>query len=228
VEADDYWIDPYKLQNQVNFLETHQTFSMCFTATKHIYPRTSKKPRLKRYRNTDCVCSPKDVIIRGGSLLDMISAVARRTVFDNIPDWYYFRHLWDVSIPLLSLLHGNIQYHNDVTSVYRVNAPGSWTQNTANNYVKRKVNIINSIRLTNGFDKYTDYKFHNHVEKKANALIVGLLLLANDDDNYFKDYYNSLPYTKKLEYSAFKLFGSFRLWDKFRQIIRFFKVIFFV
>ena len=153
----------------------------------------------------------------------MISAVARRSVFDNIPDWYYFRHLWDVSIPLLSLLHGKIQYHNNVTSVYRVNAPGSWTQNTANNYDKRKKNIINSILLTEGFNKETDYKFHNYVMKKTNALIIGLLLLSNEEDNNFNVYYESLPFIKKLEYRVFNSLGSFRLWDKSRQIIRFFR-----
>jgi glycosyltransferase involved in cell wall biosynthesis len=226
VEADDYWIDPKKLQNQIDFLESHQDFSMCFTATKHIYPQSPRKPRLKRYRNHDSVCPPKDVILRGGSLLDMISAVARRSVFDDIPDWYSYSILWDWSIPLLALLKGKIQYHNYVTAVYRENSPGSWTQNTAKNYEKRKNNINKSIRITDGFDEETNYKYHHHVTKKINSLIVGVLLLSDQDEENYNKYYERLPFFKRLEFMIFKLLGSFKLWDKCREIYRYFSINF--
>jgi len=220
LEADDYWTDPQKLNLQVNFLETHPEVSMCFTATKHVYASGSKQPQLKRYRNNDSLVAKEDVILKGGRLLDMASAMARRSVFQDLPDWYYQKQIWDVTVPLLSLMHGKIQYLNKITTVYRVNVPGSWTQHNASYFERRKLNLIKTVRFNDGFDKETDYQYHKLINQKNNLLIVEILLLSNQRYENIPDYFHRLSFLKKLEYQIFNFLGSFRLWERYIQIKR--------
>lgn len=41
-EGDDYWIDPYKLQKQVDFLESHPDYGMCYTKIKRFVQKSNR------------------------------------------------------------------------------------------------------------------------------------------------------------------------------------------
>lgn len=41
-EGDDYWIDPYKLQKQVNYLRSNEGYGAVFTDTDYLYQRNAK------------------------------------------------------------------------------------------------------------------------------------------------------------------------------------------
>lgn len=217
LEADDYWIDPGKLQTQVDFLEANPDVSMCFTATKHIFSDNARKPKLKRYRKHDAICTTRDVIALGGRLVDMGGAVVRRSIFEDVPAWYHYAQIWDLTVPLLSLLHGNIQYIDQVTSIYRYNVSGSWTQNNKKNFNRRVRNMKKSIRVADGFDQETNFQYHTFIQKKHNPMIVEILLLSNENDQDFDELYARLPVISKLEYKFFKRIGVFKLWEIYRH-----------
>ena len=225
LEADDYWIDPLKLEKQVDFMEKHPEVSMCFTATKHIESSSSNMVAIKRYRDHDSVCSVEDVILKGGGLLDMGSAVVRRSIYENVPDWYHYSQIWDNSVPLLALTYGEIQYLNEITTVYRLNVPGSWTQKFARDYKKRKNTIRDFLALLDGFNEATGYQYNKLIERKTRFISIGLLLLLDSREEIFLKYYDRLNLALKCEYKIFNFIGSYRLWDRYRKFMKIFRKI---
>jgi glycosyltransferase involved in cell wall biosynthesis len=220
LEADDYWIDPLKLQKVIDYLESQPDTAMCFTATKHIFPHNPDKIRFKRYRKHDAICTIEDIILMGGRLVDMGSAVVRRSVFENMPEWYFYKQIWDITIPLLSYTHGHVKYLDTVTSVYRYSVPGSWTQKNIGHSDRRRSNLEKSVKMYDAFDQDTNHQYQSIINKKLNTILVEILLLSKPEDDGFSDFYARLPFSQKLIYKSFSLLGSFRLWERYRQIKR--------
>ncbi len=132
-EGDDYFSDPLKLQKQVDFLETHADFSMCFHPVRVEYEDGSQPDRI--FPSKDLI--PKGNILGLGDLLarniiQTNSAMYRwrfkhKSIKDEFPryitpgDWF------------LHLLHaqlGKVGYLNRVMSVYRRHPGALWWEST--------------------------------------------------------------------------------------------------
>ncbi|MBQ4588440.1 MAG: glycosyltransferase [Bacteroidaceae bacterium] len=116
-EGDDYWIDPLKLQKQVDFLETHHDYGICHTA----YINT-----LSYKRSKPVITTPNDryleIILKGEYKIGTLTTLFRRDLYINLqrhdrtqnfklgdsPLWIEFAHC------------SKIKYINDCTAVYRI------------------------------------------------------------------------------------------------------------
>lgn len=66
-EGDDYWINPNKLQMQVDFMEAHPDYSLVFTNNLDFYPKG--KMSIHHTNKGDCDVPIKDVILKDGSFI---------------------------------------------------------------------------------------------------------------------------------------------------------------
>ena len=123
-EGDDYWTDPYKLQKQVDFLESHPDFSMCFhgatikNETNTKIKTTCDRIETKEYFTND---------IFPGWVIPTASIVYRREMVEKYPslkhpEWMKFG---DIVLSLKCTHMGRVWGISDQMSVYRMTEGGA-------------------------------------------------------------------------------------------------------
>lgn len=119
-EGDDYWIDPLKLQKQVEFLERNLEYSMCYTDFFRYVQQTGErfcKPLTKK-----TIITLDDQLYKG-NVVATLTALYRNSFVENYADVISRAPSWPMGdYPLWIWLasKGAIYRMADVTSVYRV------------------------------------------------------------------------------------------------------------
>lgn len=178
-EGDDYWINPRKLQKQVDFLNANQDCSLCGHHTKVIFEDESKP---------EVIWGPKDFSkSHKYSLTDMLedklphphlqSVMFRISVVEDIPDWTFEASFGDWVIRLLCAYNGKIGFIPGVMGVYRKNAIVSWSSNNRNIEWHRK-RIDNRIKVYELFNEYSNFKFNKEIKKANKRWIKNCILQA--------------------------------------------------
>ncbi|GIV30547.1 MAG: glycosyl transferase [Vicingaceae bacterium] len=127
-EGDDYWLDPYKLQKQVDFLDSHPSYSACF----HAYMPANENGRiLKPYRFLNISdASQEDLIFARKSLFN--NTLVFRNYFKTGELVYpeCFRGVYGGDAQLFHLLgtKGPAKHMDNIAaSVYRLHSDGIFT-----------------------------------------------------------------------------------------------------
>lgn len=125
-EGDDYWTDPYKLQKQVDFLDAHPDYSVCFHPVRVTWDNGKYPDSIfpsAKYRFNKTTLELFDLLQHNFIQTNSVMYRWRKDCENLFPDdilpgdWY------------LHLLHaqvGKIGFIPDVMSVYRRNDGGIW------------------------------------------------------------------------------------------------------
>lgn len=163
-EGDDYWIDPLKLQKQVDFMEDHPDYSMCYHNAVSLYVQAH---RLHAFDGTlesydlsfyDAVHSWR---------VPTASILFRKKGF-KYPEWLDVIYSGDYSLILICSLLGKIHSIGGIRSVYRINTEG--TSATARLKDKGIFILSQKKKLLESFNKGTNYKFKEIVDSKIEEL----------------------------------------------------------
>jgi len=125
-EGDDYWTNPLKLQNQVEFLEKAEEYSMCFTNSTIVdeYGNIKKTNRVDEQNKKDI--TQADIL--NGFVPPMNTVLYRNKYFKKIIDDFPKITNGDYYVSALMANYGKIGYLDINTAAYRIHKSGSWSQ----------------------------------------------------------------------------------------------------
>ena len=126
-EGDDYWTDPFKLQKQVDYMESHPkcmltVHSANWLTDDGIYPWGCQEAISNDY-------SVEELIRCGGLFFATASFVFITELNNDWPEWRRKASVGDFPLQILSGLRGNVHYLPDNMCVYRFMHAGSWSSN---------------------------------------------------------------------------------------------------
>lgn len=175
-EGDDYWIDPLKLQKQVDYMEVHPECSLCFHAHKN--ESKGKLYVVRQYNANLTQCPVGDMILGGGGFMATNSMLYRRGILPvEEPKWARNTPVGDLPLMLKLASSGDVAYLNRVMSVYRVCVPGSWTATSKT--FRYQIRFIRRMDyLWKGYDEWTNFKYHTQVMKMRRDNVLGIFMFT--------------------------------------------------
>ena len=117
-EGDDYWIDPLKLQKQVDFLEAHPDYGLCYTNAKSYIQETGKY-----VLNTSSPYRGAEAMLLRNPIATL-TVVYRKEYFNTYQNEVHpEKQNWlmgDYPMWLWFAFNSKIHYINECTAVYRI------------------------------------------------------------------------------------------------------------
>ena len=124
-DGDDYWTCPDKLQRQVDLLERHPTYALCFHSARMVWDDGSREPKVLRPRQIKESYTLKDLFEY--DFIPSCSVVYRKGVFREHPGWYFVPPVGDWPHHVLHAQYGEIGYIDEPMAVYRQHPGGTYS-----------------------------------------------------------------------------------------------------
>lgn len=159
-EGDDYWTDPYKLQKQVDFLESHPDYVMC---SHRFNQYIQEKGFLEEEQDKDFEGADYDLknLIGGKWLTQTLTVMYRRSAL-NLKRYAAYGMSMDMILFYELLKIGKGYCFPDIMAVYRLHNGGVWSEVSLNarRLVEFKARLaIYRIEKTNDAATFILYQF---------------------------------------------------------------------
>jgi glycosyltransferase involved in cell wall biosynthesis len=179
-EGDDYWTDPYKLQRQVDFLETNDGYSSIFHNVEQRWETIEQASLYLRDKTYQFGFQVKIDQLIGENIVPTCSLVFRKESFYksiNIIPWNQLDY-GDWPIVMILATNGSVYYQPMISAVRRMNPTSAW------GLQEHKKNILKTFR-TRDIIKKTGLIEEKYIDKMKEYEFQLFLQLYNIKESYF-------------------------------------------
>ena len=201
-EGDDYWTDQYKLQKQIDYMESHPECSLCVHAGYVVSAVNKKKQDINRPNKGDKSYTVEEVIEGGGGLF-LTNSMLFPTRFGKIrPAFLENAPVGDYPLAINLSLQGKVHYIDEFMSAYRVGNSESWTGKINSDIKKNATHFREISTMLDELNEYTNYQYKDaiHRTKENNELYVLLIQRKFNEvkKGKYKEIYLRLEFKRKL------------------------------
>lgn len=213
-EGDDYWIDDFKLQKQLDYLEKYNHINLVFHPALTLYKNDDIKDDKYGFYGKNIIDKPfEDILSVSGSFMPMASIFARKSLFikwfKEYPD-FFSESMWHSTIQLLGTYNSSAGYLPDRMSVYRSMHEGSWSKvmSLSSDAIIRDFNLFlkRNRKLKSIMDSKFNHLFDEVLVSRCLNISKNRVLSLKQKDSLLRDTEFEFEFKDKFKLCFFKFF----------------------
>jgi len=185
LDGDDYWIDKFKLQKQVDFLELHPDYSFVFHNAVLISNNQNDLAHAPKFHANDHLATEDiDDLFVYGNQAPTSSVVFRNNIPQVWPEIFYKAGFADWPLHIFNLNYGKAFYMHEAMSIYHIGS-GIWAKRAMSEQLRPMVEFYDYMgeilpdrlknELPNALAEKWESLIHALVEEKRYFAALGSL-----------------------------------------------------
>jgi len=170
VEGDDYWTCENKLQRQVDFLDQHPDYAVCFHRAQVLdQTGAGRADVIPRPSFSAGPYTIEDLIAE--NLIATCTVMYRWDCVGPLPDWFLDLKLGDWPLHILVAQSGKIMLMDEVMSVYRMHSGGMWTSGQG---IAQKREMM---RMMKSLDRHLNFQYTDAIRRTLAVLYLDMAII---------------------------------------------------